>query len=276
MSEQTITKQADEKFCSSCGAVVKIAAEICPKCGVRQNAKKGFFETKNDIERKTDWRVLFHLSFWLGFLGIDRFYAGKTGSGILKLITMGGCGIWWIMDIINVANGNYTDATGKLVDKQGAKASKHFGISAGILIAWTIIFNGVIIPNSIKSVSQHSSTISQPAKNAKAPVAELSVWQLSNEYQNNEIAADKAYKNKLIKISGIVQNIAKDINGNPNVVIGDDDNLVRIHFKDNNKLGNLVKGQEIAVIGECKGMQVMTLNALTLKVIIIEKAFFEE
>jgi predicted amidophosphoribosyltransferase len=30
------TKGADEVFCSSCGAVIKKEAEICPKCGVRQ------------------------------------------------------------------------------------------------------------------------------------------------------------------------------------------------------------------------------------------------
>jgi len=282
MSEQTLTKQADEKFCSSCGAVIKIAAEICPKCGVRQNAKKGIFETKNDIERKTDWRVLFHLSFWLGFLGIDRFYAGKTGSGILKLITMGGIGIWWIMDIINVANGNYTDTTGKLVEKKGAKASKHLCISAGILIVWIIVVNGVIYPNSLKhssAVSGNAVSNSRTASQTKVPVAELSATQLSNAYENNEIAADNTYKNKWIKVSGVVQNIGKDIKGNPNVVLGDlyDNGFpVRVHFKDNSEIGNLIKGQEIAVVGQCQGMQVMTLNALTLKIIIIEKAFFEK
>jgi Predicted membrane protein len=279
MSEQTLTKQADEKFCSSCGAIIKIAAEICPKCGVRQNAKKSIFETKTDIERKTDWRVLFHLSFWLGFLGIDRFYAGKTGSGILKLITMGGIGIWWVMDIINIANGNYTDATGKLVDKKGAKASKHFAISAGILIAWAIILNGIIIPNTPRYAPQSSSTISQPAKNAKVPVAELSATQLSNAYENNEIAADKTYKNKWIKVSGVVQNIGKDIKGNPNIILGDlyeGDFFVRVHFKNNNEIANLRKGQEITVVGQCQGMQLLEIGTVMMKVIIIEKSFFEE
>ena len=77
MSEQTLTKQFDEKFCNSCGAAVKIAAEICPKCGVRQNAEKN----------GSNWTVLLYLSFWLGFFGVDRFYVGKIGSGIIKLLT---------------------------------------------------------------------------------------------------------------------------------------------------------------------------------------------
>ena len=52
------------------------------------------------------------LSIFLGELGIDRFYLGKIGTGLLKLITAGGAGIWWIIDIILIA-------TGAMKDKQG-------------------------------------------------------------------------------------------------------------------------------------------------------------
>ena len=38
--------------------------------------------------------------FLLGSLGIDRFLRGQTGLGILKLITAGGCSIWWLIDFI--------------------------------------------------------------------------------------------------------------------------------------------------------------------------------
>jgi TM2 domain-containing membrane protein YozV len=53
------------------------------------------------------------LSILLGTLGIDRFYLGKVGTGILKLITAGGFGIWWLIDIILIATGTMTDKWGR-------------------------------------------------------------------------------------------------------------------------------------------------------------------
>jgi TM2 domain-containing membrane protein YozV len=53
------------------------------------------------------------LSIFLGSLGIDRFYLGHIGLGILKLITLGGCYIWWIIDIILIATGKIRDANGQ-------------------------------------------------------------------------------------------------------------------------------------------------------------------
>ena len=39
------------------------------------------------------------ISVMLGELGIDRFYVGDIGLGILKLLTGAGCGIWWFVDL---------------------------------------------------------------------------------------------------------------------------------------------------------------------------------
>ena len=52
------------------------------------------------------------LSIFLGELGIDRFYLGFIGLGILKLLTGGGLGIWWLVDLIMIA-------TGKMKTKDG-------------------------------------------------------------------------------------------------------------------------------------------------------------
>jgi TM2 domain-containing membrane protein YozV len=45
------------------------------------------------------------LSVLFGPLGLDRFYLGKIGTGILKLITVGGFGIWWLIDFILIGIG---------------------------------------------------------------------------------------------------------------------------------------------------------------------------
>ena len=51
----------------------------------------------------------------LNLLGIHRFYVGKVGTGILFLITFGGFGLWWLIDLIMLICGAFTDADGRKV-----------------------------------------------------------------------------------------------------------------------------------------------------------------
>ena len=52
------------------------------------------------------------LSFFCGVLGFDHFYLGKITSGFFKMITFGGLGVWWLVDIFNLLYGYTTDVNG--------------------------------------------------------------------------------------------------------------------------------------------------------------------
>lgn len=54
----------------------------------------------------------FLLCFFFGFLGVHRFYVGKVGTGIAQIFTLGGLGIWALIDLIMIIVGSFTDKDG--------------------------------------------------------------------------------------------------------------------------------------------------------------------
>jgi TM2 domain-containing membrane protein YozV/ribosomal protein L40E len=108
----------DEMVCSACGAIIKKAATICPKCGVAtmsMGAYKHAYEqmVPGGIGKK--WAVTLVLALIFGWLGVHRFYVGKIGTGILWLLTFGlGC-IGWVVDIILILTGHFKDKKGNYI-----------------------------------------------------------------------------------------------------------------------------------------------------------------
>jgi TM2 domain-containing membrane protein YozV len=64
-----------------------------------------------NVEQK-DWLTTLLLCLFLGGLGVHRFYTGHTGIGVVQLLTLGGCGIWSLIDLITIITGSFRDANG--------------------------------------------------------------------------------------------------------------------------------------------------------------------
>lgn len=67
------------------------------------------------MKSEKNWLTSLLLCIFVGSLGIHRFYAGKIGTGILMLITCGGCGIWTLVDLIMIIIGKFTDKDGNAI-----------------------------------------------------------------------------------------------------------------------------------------------------------------
>lgn len=61
------------------------------------------------------WLSTLLLCFFVGYLGVHRFYVGKTGTGVAMLLTLGGCGIWTLIDFIMIIMKKFTDSEGNLI-----------------------------------------------------------------------------------------------------------------------------------------------------------------
>jgi len=96
-------------FCHAYGSQTNPQTEICMKCGARLT--KAIAE---EIPPKS--RLATSLLAWfLGAFGAHRFYLGKIGTAIAMLFTLGGLGIWALIDFIFAVSGRMKDKEGRII-----------------------------------------------------------------------------------------------------------------------------------------------------------------
>ena len=110
-------------YCSHCGAQIDNDAVVCIKCGcavdpsfrsIKQQGLGREVSAGEEISTKS-FAATAILCLFLGWMGIHRFYVGKTGTGLLMLFTFGGFGIWWLVDLIRIVTSDFTDSRGRRI-----------------------------------------------------------------------------------------------------------------------------------------------------------------
>lgn len=115
-------------FCRNCGKLIEEGAKFCPACGtvqndssptayVQQGAPKEVYRGPSNISPKSR-SIVAILAFFLGGIGIHRFYVGKVGTALLQIILTACFGlgvIWALIDFIVIICGNFTDKQGLLI-----------------------------------------------------------------------------------------------------------------------------------------------------------------
>jgi len=118
---------------------------------------------KKTQQQGTAYVTATYFSLFLGFFGVDRFYMGYVWLGILKLITVGGAGIWWLIDLIWIALGNAKTKKGTRLTRT-AQATQPVLVGIGIFLILHVVgtIAGVVMyASTLDSFNKTLNTVSE-------------------------------------------------------------------------------------------------------------------
>ena len=168
--------------CTSCGAPMKIQSgqdtATCPYCGnsivierpadiAEQVNRAVAAQLKNQPQSLSskEWNVTLILCALFGFLGLHRFYTGHFVWGIVLLLTSGGFGMGWLVDLFLALTNRYTDSAGKPLRGYSPRVGRA-GLGALAIFIITLILGiiGLAVLNqfiALISLSINSLSITQ-------------------------------------------------------------------------------------------------------------------
>jgi TM2 domain-containing membrane protein YozV len=125
-----------------------------------------------ELQNDSAYLTATYFSLFLGFFGVDRFYLGHVGLGILKLLTFGGFGIWWLIDLIWIALGNATTKKGfKLTRSAEATRVVYVGVALFTLIQIVgAVLTTISYTSALESLDNSVSNLSERLKGAHIEV----------------------------------------------------------------------------------------------------------
>jgi TM2 domain-containing membrane protein YozV len=125
---------------------------------------KSALNTQTEAVSPRHFLAVFFFSFFWGTWGVDRFYIGKIGTGLLKLLTFGGLGVWTLVDLVIILSGTMRDKQGRLL--AGFAEFKKLAITTTLISA--AIIGAVILISGIMSI--------------------VALTNLYNDYQNGKLS----------------------------------------------------------------------------------------
>ncbi|MDZ7786172.1 MAG: TM2 domain-containing protein [Candidatus Saccharibacteria bacterium] len=117
-------------------------AQPQPQVSQQPNAQAQPMQGNAVAAGQKDYLATWLLSYFLGIFGVDRFYLGYTGLGVLKLITLGGCGLWALIDWVLVFAGVMKDSEGRpMKDRE-----KNFKLTVILFVVFSVlgIFSSIV------------------------------------------------------------------------------------------------------------------------------------